>query len=510
MSATHESQHAVFDFLSRPATHGGTPVKRIETHANTVFLVGERAYKVKKAVRFPFLDYSTLAKRDAACRAEIAANRRFAPEIYRGVIAITRDASGKLSFDGDGEAVEWAVLMRRFDDSQTLDHLADAGAIDGSLADALARAVVRAHAEAPEANAERWIDSLATIIDQNDSELRGIPAAFPRADVTRLTEASSASLARVRPLLTERGKQGLIRRCHGDLHLGNVALIDGRPVLFDAIEFDPLIASGDVLYDLAFLLMDLTGRGLDQTANLVLNRYLTEAGRDSDLDSLAALPLFMALRAAIRAKVTAARASAPSDRETLARAKDYFSLALRLIAPSPPRLIAIGGLSGTGKSLLARQIAPPIDPRPGAVLLRSDVVRKTLFDVAETDPLPPDAYSSAATARVYRHLADKARRVIAAGHSAVVDAVFARADERQAIAAVAERAPFTGLFLTANLATRIARVDQRSGDASDADAAVARRQETYDLGRLDWPLVDAGGTPDDTFANAWAALDHHA
>jgi aminoglycoside phosphotransferase family enzyme/predicted kinase len=514
MSASPQSQHDVFDFLSRPATQGGafgdTPVQRIETHANMVFLAGDCVFKVKKAVRFPFLDYSTLAKREAACRAELAVNRRFAPEIYRGVVAITRDAGGKLSFDGDGETVEWAVIMRRFDDSKTLDRLADAGTIGPELADALARAVVRAHADAPGADANRWIASLDTVIRQNDNELRSTPAIFPPADVATLTGATCAALARVRPLLTTRGAQGLIRHCHGDLHLGNVVLIDGRPVLFDAIEFDPLIAAGDVLYDLAFLLMDLTARRLDRAANIVLNRYLADTGRDGDLDGLAALPLFMALRAAIRAKVTAARAGTSSDRETLAQAKAYFALALRLIAPPPPSLIAVGGLSGTGKSVLARQIAPPIEPRPGAVLLRSDVIRKTLFGVAETDPLPPDAYSSAVTERVYRRLAEQAGRVLAAGHSAVVDAVFARADERQAIAAAAGHAPFRGLFLTADLATRVARVGHRSGDATDADAAVARRQEAYDVGPLDWHIVDAAGTLDDTLANARAALGRQA
>ncbi|HEY6833940.1 MAG TPA: AAA family ATPase, partial [Pseudolabrys sp.] len=235
----------------------------------------------------------------------------------------------------------------------------------------------------------------------------------------------------------------------------------------------------------------------------VLNRYLIDARRDENLDALAALPLFMAVRAAIRAKVTAARREHAKDRAAAEQsARDYFALARQLIAPAKPKLIAVGGLSGTGKSLLARTLAADIAPAPGAVVLRSDVERKALFGVDETERLPQEGYSTEATAKVYATLAQKARRVIAAGHSAVVDAVFARADEREMIARAAEGVAFHGLFLTADLAVRTARVGGRTGDASDADASVARSQETYDLGRLDWSEVDASGTPEETLQRA--------
>src|SRR5262249_40415982 len=208
---------------------------------------------------------------------------------------------------------------------------------------------------------------------QNDDAFRGEAALFAPHDVARLTQASDAALARLRPLLLERGRRGLVRHGHGDLHLGNVALIDGRPVPFDAIEFDPLVATGDVLYDLAFLLMDLTERGLGVVANSALNRYLSETGRIDDLDALAALPFFLSLRAAIRAKVTAAKLHlAAADRAaTVAAAQKYFQLALRLIVPPAPILVAIGGHSGTGKSALARAFAPEVGAPPRALLPRS-------------------------------------------------------------------------------------------------------------------------------------------
>jgi aminoglycoside phosphotransferase family enzyme/predicted kinase len=489
--AQDERQEAVMAFLSREST------KRIDTHAAAVFLAPERVLKIKRAVKFPFLDYSTLEKRKAACEAEIAVNHRFAPEIYRGVVAITREADGRLTVGGDGDAVEWAVEMRRFDETRTLDHLADAGQIDEALADALGRAVARAHDAAPVADKFGFADALAHIIAQNDEEL-GASDLFPAPTVRRLNEETRAAFGRVRALLGRRERAGKVRRCHGDLHLGNIVLIDRAPVLFDAIEFDPAFATGDVLYDLAFLLMDLVERGLGAAANIVFNRYLTETQRDDDLDALAALPLFLSVRAAIRAKVAAAR-------DDVKAARSYFALARTLLAPTPPKLVAVGGLSGTGKSLLARSLAPALPPAPGAVVLRSDLERKRLFGKAEAERLPASAYTDEITAKVYAGLAEKARCIFAAGHSAIVDAVFARPAEREQLAQTAGTS-LRGLFLTADLATRMARVGGRKHDASDADAGIARAQEQYDLGTMDWDEVDASGTPDETLRRARVRL----
>src|ERR1035437_5563500 len=505
MNPAETSQQAVIDFLGRPATHGGAPVKRIDTHAATVFLAGSRALKIKRAVRFPFLDYSTLAKRKAACMAELEVNHPYAPAIYRRAVAITRADDGTLAIGGKGEPVEWAVEMRRFDETQTLDHLAESRRIDDVLADALGRAVARAHAAAPIAKAADFTHALSEIIAQNDVELRAAPELFPPRTVSALTDATRGAFERVRALLAARERAGRVARGHGDLHLGNIVLLDGVPVLFDAIEFDPKIATGDVLYDLAFLLMDLIERKLTQAANIVLNRYLNETRRAEDLDALAALPLFLSLRAAIRAKVAAARrALGAAGAEQSAR--DYFALAGKLLAPQPPILVAVGGLSGTGKSLLARGPGAGTLPQPGAVVLRSDVERKVLFAAAEADRLPETAYARDVTTQVYAALIDKARRVTGAGHSAIVDTVFADAGERAAIVKAGDGVAFHGLFLTADLATRLSRVGGRKDDASDADAAVARRQEQYDLGAMQWTLVDASGSPEQTLRRAKAAL----
>jgi aminoglycoside phosphotransferase family enzyme/predicted kinase len=504
-----DEQQPVIDFLDDPANHGGAPVTRIDTHAASVFLAGECALKIKRAVRFPFLDFSTLKQRKRACENEIAVNRALAPSIYRGIVPITRELHGQLAIGGKGEPVEWAVEMRRFDESQTLDHLAKAGRIDEALADALGRAMAAAHRVAPTVTGAKFVETFDGIIAQNEAELASEPDLFSLHDLRSLAAATRDRFERVKPLLLARERAGLVRRCHGDAHLGNIVLIDGKPVLFDAIEFDDRFATGDVLYDLAFLLMDLIERGLGVAANIVFNRYLTETQRIHDLDALGALPLFMSARAAIRAKVTAARRrQSGSTAETAQSARDYAALAQTLLAPAKPQLIAIGGLSGTGKSLLARALAPGLPPPPGAVFLRSDVERKALFGASENERLPETAYAPDVTAKVYARLAEKARRITAAGHSALADAVFAQPEERSAIARSAGDAAFQGLFLTANLETRLARVGSRTGDASDADTIVAHKQEQLDLGRINWSKVNASGTPEETLIRARAMLGY--
>jgi aminoglycoside phosphotransferase family enzyme/predicted kinase len=503
-----EAQQPVIDFLGDAGSHGGVPVKRIDTHAALVFLAGDRVLKIKRAVRFPFLDFSTLGKRRAACEAEIKVNRAFAPAIYRGAVPITRDSAGRLAVSGKGEPVEWAVEMRRFDENQTLDRLAEAGRIDEALADRLGRAVAAAHRVAPTVTNAHFTETLAGIIAQNETELAAEPDLFSLEDLRALAAATRAAFDRVKPLLQARERAGLVRRCHGDLHLGNVVLIEDKPVLFDAIEFDDRIATGDVLYDLTFLLMDLIERGLRPAANIVFNRYLIETQRVHDLDALAALPLFMSVRAVIRAKVTAARRKHSDVGMKLSRdARSYADLARELLQAARPKLVAIGGLSGTGKSLLARTLASEIMPMPGAVVLRSDIERKVMFGVAEAETLPKSAYTAEATTKVYATLAAKARRVVAVGQSAIVDAVFARPGERADVAKATDSVDFYGLFLTADLQSRLERVGARTGDASDANAAVVQDQEKFELGHVNWTRVDASGTPEETHIRARVTLD---
>ena len=388
MTLTHvvADQSEVFTFLSDPRAYGLTePVIQIDTHGAVVFLAGPDAYKVKRAVRFPFMDYSTLEKRRAACEAEVAVNQPSAPDLYLGTVPITR-APGGLALGGEGEAVEWAVHMKRFDLNDTLDRVAATRRLSGPLVAKLTRAVLASHARAPRRDGGPATASLERYIRENHDAFLEIPELFPPDRSAQLSARARKVFAETCTLLLSRGKAGFVRRCHGDLHLRNLVLIAGEPTLFDAIEFDDAIATGDVLYDLAFLLMDLWQRELRDAANLVLNRYLWESD-EANLGGLTALPLFMAVRAGIRAKVIAAglpHVDVDMREHIAAEAARYFECAERFLEPASVHVIAVGGLSGTGKSAIAAALAPHLGLTPGAVHLRSDVERKSLFGVAET------------------------------------------------------------------------------------------------------------------------------
>ena len=506
-AADGELQQQVLDFLDHSSFGPAGGGKRIDTHASMVFLGRDRVLKVKRTCRLPFLDYSTLEKRKQACEEELKVNAGNAPELYRRVVAITREADGTFEIDGSGVAAEWAVEMTRFDDGQALDRVAAVRTVDTTLATAVADAIWQSHDRAPRADGENWLAAIPTIIERNTAKFHTVRG-LDTAAVDRLDTASRNAATVVQSQLRQRAAHGFVRRCHGDLHLANIALVDGRPLLFDAIEFDPAIATTDVLYDLAFTLMDLVHFDQGAATNEVFNRYLALAG-DEGLDGLGLLPLFLSVRAAIRAHVLFIKSEQAEGQDAVwQEARRYFDLAGRLIAPEPARLVAIGGLSGTGKSVLARGLAGSIGSPPGAVIIRSDVVRKRLFGVGETTALPQSAYRPDVSARVYAALSSAAERVLSQGCSAVLDAAYLQEAERTEIARRAADCGvrFTGLFLTADLASRLARIAGRKGDASDATGEVARKQETIEIGAIDWRIVDASGTPEQSLRNARASL----
>ena len=337
-----------------------------------------------------------------------------------------------------------------------------------------------------------------------------VPAVFDDVDVQHLVHLTRNTFDAQRDLLESRRQSGSVRHCHGDLHLRNLCLIDGQPTLFDAIEFNDRIACCDVLYDLAFLVMDLIARDLPDLANRALNRYLWRTG---DWSGMPAFRLFLSCRAAVRAKTSALSIDTQPDdagrRDATSRARRYVALATRLLLAETPRLVAVGGLSGTGKSTLAAALAPGLGTAPGAVVLRSDVLRKRLFDQPFEAPLDQTAYKPAVTRKVYGQANALAEALLAAGWPVVADAVYASEDERDAIEAIATKkgTSFVGLWLEAPLPALRTRVDQRQGDASDADAAVVARQARHDVGVVAWHRIDAGGSPAETLARAKAALD---
>lgn len=458
----------------------GAPVEHLETHAAHVFLAGDRAFKIKKPVRFPYLDFSTVEKRTDVIATELAVNRLFAPGLYLGTTTVL------------GEPV---LVMNRFRQRDILSGHYAHGGVDETLARSLAAMAAGAHAAAPrrDGSGSAIADGL---VAQLSSAYSAAPDVFDDGDAEAFRHLARSYAGRLAPLLDRRSAQGLVRRCHGDMHGGNIVVLDGKPVLFDAIEFSETIATIDVLYDLAFLLMDLVRHGQGRAANIVLNHYLGLRRDEEDLSGLAALPLFLAIRSGVRALVTADRIhtdeSAGSQRH---EARNHLRSALIELKPPPPRLICIGGLSGSGKSTLAAGLAPETGPIPGALLVRTDVERKILAGVAEHQILPPQSYTAEMSARVYEAALARAGSALAAGHAVILDAVFARPEERQRAAALARMsgAVFQGFWLQADPAQLKARVAQRRHDASDATIAIVEQQLAYDTGTMEWARLDAGG-----------------
>jgi len=500
------AQQDVLAFLAQAGSYGepGATVERVETHASVIFLIGERAIKVKRAVAFSYLDYSTLALRRKFCEAELSLGRRLAPKLYRSLHAVTREPDGKLAIDGSGEPVEWLLEMKRFDQDALFDRLAESNQLTPELMRDLADEIASFHSAAELSKDQGGSAGIRFVIDDCRVNLRLAPEIIDEAAVDSLHAAQSKAWQRLTPLLDGRRALGRVRCCHGDLHLRNICLLEGKPTLFDGIEFSDAIATIDVLYDLAFLLMDLHHRGHGEYANLVLNRYLDRTADDA---GLAALPLFLSVRAAIRAHVTSASARRQKDAPAASRLAEealaYLSLASALLIPRQPRLVAIGGISGTGKSSLAHALAPGLGPVPGARIVRSDVLRKREFGAAPEVRLPPTAYGPETTERVYRSLCVVAAEALAAGYAVVADAVFLRPEERQAIAetARAKGVPFIGLWLEAPPDLLAHRIEARRNDASDADVEVMRRQLGHDSGTVTWARIDAG-----TDASATAAM----
>jgi len=492
-----ESQKPIVDWLANLETHDDAEVRHIETHISHVFLAGDRVIKLKKAVKPDFLDYSTPDKRKAAAETELRVNSRTVPEMYLAVEPITR-ANGGFALGGEGEAIDWVVVMRRFDQACLLDVMAREDRLDEShirdLADTLADLHATAERRSDHGGAEgmhshfQW--PLEALRDMADDALP-----VDRDALERVASALEAEWKRLAPRLEARRRHGRVRRGHGDLHLGNACLFEGKATAFDAIEFSEEIACIDVLYDAAFTVMDLLAHDRRGFANLFLSRYL-EATEDTS--GLAALAFFIAVRALVRT-MAEAFAEKPDS------ARRYFALAQEsLESRVAPQLVAVGGFSGTGKSSIARRLATDLAPGAGALHMRSDGLRKRLYGLRPEDPLPDEAYTREWHRRTYTRLYRTLRRALLAGYPAIADATFTRAGSREAVARCARDlgVPFTGLWLTAPADMLEARVAARGADASDADVAVLQRQLATKTGEIAWAEVSAVGSLEETYLSA--------
>jgi uncharacterized protein len=477
------SDSEIINFLSAGASYGlpEQPVDRLETHCSVVFLVGEHAYKLKRRIAFSALDYTSLQKREAACRREVALNRRTAPDLYLGVQAIRRDQDGKLGFDGEGSVVDWVVVMRRFEQADLLDHLADENRLTPRLIRELAAEIARFHATAEVTRAFGGAQGLRQAIAHNRRDHLTVEPVLGCDVIDRLHVTSISVLDRLGMLLDRRRTSGRVRVCHGDLRLANICLYRGRPTLFDAIEFADELSCVDVLYDLAFLLMDLDQRGLRVQANFLFNRYLDATG---ETDGLPALPLMVSVRAGIRAYSVAASSLRNTDqdrsRHLAAAARTLMQLAASSLEPSAPRLIAIGGGTAAGRSAIADDLAPRFAPTPGARVVRS---------------------GPQTTARADASIIGDAAEIVAAGYTAILDAPFDDIMPAQRIAELADEkhVPFVGLWL-GNARTAPPKWDIVDRDHAVATIIAAARRLTgvaaspHESGDPSPPRREAGGT----------------
>jgi hypothetical protein len=486
-----QQQEATAALLARLA--GRSP---IETHISLIFVGEDTVWKLKKAVKLPFLDFTGMADRRRFIARELALNAPAAPGLYRDMVAVVCRPDGSLALAGasaiaapsvpaaagvagehgagppsprepltgdeaaDTPVVDWVLRMARVPERDFLDVIAATGALTPAMQDALADAVAAYHLALPPLPDMR--PPMREIVLGNVASAR--EAGLPEPAVLAWRDAVLIALAALQPALDARAAGGLVRRAHGDLHLGNLCLWHGRPVPFDALEFDETLATTDLAYDLAFLLMDLERRVGRAAANRVLNRYVARTG---DVGLVATLPVMMSIRAMVRAHVEA-RSGHPD------RWRPYLDSARAYLQPSPALVVAVGGLPGTGKSTLARALAPQLGRAPGALIVRSDEIRKRQNGVPPEQRLPQSAYDDAASTMVFAALAEAVGTAASGGQCVVADATFVDPLHRQAVEQAAGRAgvPFIGLWLEAPLPELERRIIARSGDASDATLAV--------------------------------------
>lgn len=453
----------------------------IETHISTVVLTGEYAFKFKKPVDFGFLNFSTLEARKHFCEEELRLNQRLAPDLYLDVVPVT----GTLEIPvlgGDGEAIEFAVRMRQFDQSELFDRKLKENTLSAELVDRLADRIAAFHQDAAVAPSDSPFCHPASIyapMEQNFSQLGELIDEEPkREQLARLEHWTKEAFASLTGQLEARGKNGFIRECHGDMHLGNITLIGDYVTIFDGIEFNQEFRWIDTMSEMAFITMDFTDRGRADLANQLLNRYLEQSG---DYDGLTLLRFYQVYRALVRAKIAAFRLADPtlegSERDNvLQQYQSYADLAERFIHQTSPQLLLMHGVSGSGKSTVSGMLASHL----GAIRLRSDVERKRLFEdsITGSGDIEQGLYSPEISRQTYDHLLQRSAMLLSAGFTLIVDAAFLKHEQREPFQQFAAelQLPCHVIALRCNEAELRQRINHRTNDVSDATLAVLDHQ----------------------------------
>lgn len=461
-------------------------LKLVETHISLIVLGSEFAWKFKKPVDFGFLDFSTLDKRHQCCLEELRLNSRFAKDIYLEVVSI-KEYKECLSFStDDGEIVEYAVKMRRFDDSKLLGQLLSTGEITLSIAEELAKAVADFHQEAdnrPPQDDYATADNISHWFEENFDHIKPLLESDNHIrQIKNLQQWGLQQIAKHGSLMQERRATGFVRECHGDLHLDNIVLIDGQVTLFDCIEFNPYLRWSDTVCDTAFLVMDLLYRKEHRLAFRFLNRYLEING---DYNGLAVLPYYLTYRALIRAKVAILRAEHCSSNDkiiALREYQNYVNLAGLISERKSPCIVITHGLSGSGKSTYAKNLADSC----GAIQIRSDIERKRLSNISELSSSHSAAgdglYNANKSEQTYAHLLNTTEQVIHSGFSAVVDATFLLKRHRKLFYSLAKAKNIRLIILELTapehiLKSRITDRTNQGDDASEATLTVLKLQQ---------------------------------
>jgi aminoglycoside phosphotransferase family enzyme/predicted kinase len=466
--------------------HPVGPIRLVETHISWLLLTGEYVYKIKKPVDFGFLDFSTLKRRQFFCEEELRLNRRLAPELYLDVMPIT-GTSEHPQIAGTGPAIEYAVKMVQFPAGQLLSERAERGQLEAGEIDQITRLIAAFH-ETIERAGEESVYGNSDVIQQWFME--NIDTVKPQlADASQLRQLESiqawgeAQWRGKTALMQQRKRQGYVRECHGDLHLNNITLINGKVTLFDCIEFNPTLRWIDVISEIAFLFIDLLHVGHERLANRFLNQYLHYTG---DYGGLALLRYYLVYRAMVRAKVTLLRMAQQHNNEAVcARARAdyavYAHLAERFTKEGRPALIITHGYSGSGKSTLASRLVEQL----GVIQLRSDVERKRLFGYRMLDAthsgVDQGLYTQEAGRRTFLRLAELAQAVLEAGFTVIVDATFIAAGLREQFRKLAGECgvPFLIIDFQASEQELYRRIEQRrqlKNDASEATLEVLQQQ----------------------------------
>lgn len=508
-------QTDIIEALSNPKTYGKS-VNKVEVHRShiaIIFFAGDYVYKLKRAVIYPGVDFSTAEKRKLACIAEMKRSTVYAPHLIIGVKPIKRLKNGTIKIGGtNGEEIDTVIVEKRLPDKAILSFALPSPDFDRFEAMDLAEHLADLHSKAKVFHNKWGVDVIQNIILENEAVLSCFPSSIDLSLLNTLTHQSLEILKKNENLIKFRQKSGFVKKCHGDLLLSNIAYDKGQFLFFSPVEYNDTLDCIDTLYDLAFLTMDLEFKGLRRLSNILFNHYMSYI---NDIEGISLMGLYQSMRALSRAAVcakTSALLQGTEKQHAINKTKKYFELACRFLIECTPVLIACGGLSGSGKSRIAREIGGLMNPAPGAVILRDDVVKKQITGLAPHQRFNKTTNSPAFDKIVYEVLRQQATCALQNGSSVIIDALFDNELERMAVQALADslNIPFIGLWMDAPIDVRKKRVESRKkAPSSNRKEKELECQLCLETGHITWHQVNTDMPKNDTLQQVIKILNAH-